>query len=135
MRVLIITTAILIGVFTSGYSQTEKKQKRTAEERANHMTELLEKKLNLTADQRAKVYDLQLNQTKKIEKMRAERSEEMKDRMEKHKEMIADNDKKLEKILNADQIKNYRESKAHQRERAKKHHQGKKGAKMRKEKV
>ena len=96
---------------------------------------MLEKKLNLSPDQKAKVYQLQLDQAKKMEKMRAERSEEMKDRMEKHREVMADNDKKLEKILNAEQLKNYRESKANQKERAGKFHQGKKGGKVRKEKV
>ena len=135
MRALILTTAILFGVLTSGYSQTDKRQKRTAEERAKLKTEMLEKKLSLTADQKAKVYNLQLDQAKKMEKMRADRSEEMKDRMEKHKEVMADNDKKLEKILDADQLKSYRESKTNKRERATKHRHGKKGEKMHKEKV
>lgn len=136
MKALIITMAILLGGITSGYTQNkDAQQKRTAEERAKYMTEALDKKLSLTADQKAKVYDLYLDRAKEMEKMRLQSSAERKNRMEKQKEMIADNDKKLQKILNADQYKKYQEQKAASKEKMKKHHQRKMDGKTQKDKV
>src|SRR5687768_3849209 len=113
MKALMITMALLISGLTSGYSQSrDSGQKRTPEERATHMTEVMNKKLGLAADQKAKVYDLYLDHAKKMEKMRMEASAERKDRMETHKQMMADHDTKLQRILNAEQLKKYEEQKA-----------------------
>lgn len=136
MKAIIIMMALLIGGLTTGYTQTKgTKQKRTAEERATNMTEALTKRLHLAADQKAKVYDLYLNHAKKMEQMRLEASAEKNARMEKYKQMMAEHDKKLQRILNADQFKKYQEYKAISKEKTKKQKQQKKGAKLQKEKV
>jgi membrane-associated HD superfamily phosphohydrolase len=136
MKAFILTAAIMIGVITSGYSQTrESRQKRTPEERARQMTVALEKKLNFTADQSAKVYDLYRERVKKMDKVHREHADQKKDMMEGRKERIADNDKKLEKILNADQLKTYLELRSNKRENVKKHHLQKNEGKMKKARV
>ena len=136
MRALILTIAILIGVITSGYSQnTEGRQKRTVEERANLMTESMAKKLNLSADQKAKVYQLNLDRARQMEKFRTENEKERKDKFEKQKQMRADNDKKMEKILNADQLKIYHEMKATNRQKMNQTHPHKRDGKMKRSKM
>jgi protein CpxP len=131
MRALILTMAILIGVMTSGYSQNkEGKQKRTVEERAKIRTDAMAKKMNLSADQKAKVYELNLDKVKQMEKLRTENAKERKERFEKQKEMSADNDKKLERILNADQLKIYQDMKANSRQRMKQNHPHSRDGKM-----
>lgn len=131
MKSLILMMAILIGVITSGYSQnTEGKQKRTIEERAKLMTESMATKMNLSADQKAKVYQLNLDKIKQMEKLRAENATERKEKFEKQKELRDENDKKLEKILNADQLKVYKEMKANSKRKMDKNHPHRKGEKM-----
>lgn len=136
MKAFILTAAIMIGVIISGYTQTrESKQNRSPEMRATKMTEALEKKLNLTAAQKERIYDLNLERAKKMEKMHREHAAEKKEMMADRKEMMADDDKKMEKILNADQLKTYRELRSNTKEKAKKHHQRKKDGKIKKDKV
>ena len=125
--------ALLVGGLSSGYAQTRvQKQKRTAEERATMMTEALSKRLSLAADQKAKVYDLYLDHAKKMDNMRLEASAEKKARMEKHKQLMADHDERLKKILNADQFKRYQEYKVNSKARMQKHHQNHKDGSMQK---
>lgn len=133
MRALILTLAILIGVITSGFSQnTEGRQKRTVEERATLMTESMAKKMNLSADQKTKVYQLNLEKVKQMEKLRADNAKERKGRFEKQKEMRAENDKKLEKVLNADQLKLYQEMKANNRKKMDQNRPHKRDGKLKK---
>ena len=57
MKGIILSIALLTASITSGYAQQkETGQKRSAEERAKQMTEALDKKLNLSADQEAKIF-------------------------------------------------------------------------------
>ncbi len=136
MKGLILSVALLAASLTSGYAQQkEVGQKRSAEERAKQITEALDKKLNLSANQETKIYDLYLDRAKKMEKMREQRMEEKKDRIEKNRQTLADHDKKLEKILNADQFKLYQEQRNKAKQNMKKRHPHKRDGRMQKDKV
>ncbi|MGY4386580.1 protein CpxP [Pedobacter sp. UYP24] len=66
MRKLILTAAVFIGMGTMAFAQKAEKQHKTPEEKAQHATDVLDKKLSLTADQKSKVYALNLAEIKKI---------------------------------------------------------------------
>lgn len=136
MKGIVLSIALMAAGLTSGYAQQkEAGQKRTAEERAKQMTEALDKKLNLSADQETKVYKLYLERSKKMEKMRVERMKEKRDRLEKNKQSLADHDKKLENILNADQFKLYQEQRNKAKQNMKNRRLHKRDGKMQKNKV
>lgn len=136
MKGLILSIALLATSLTSGYAQQkETGQKRSAEERAKQMTESLDKRLNLSANQETKVYNLNLERIREMEKMRQERMAEKKDRIEKNRQRLADHDKKLEKILNADQFRLYQEQRNKAKQNMKKRHPHKRDGNMNKDKV
>jgi periplasmic protein CpxP/Spy len=136
MKAILITITVLIGLSASGYSQTMPgKQKRTAEERAKMMTEALDKKLNLSSEQESKVYELYLDRTKDMEKMRRERMEDKQERIVKNKRQADDQDKKLQKILNDDQYRMYLEQRKINKEKMKNRHPNKRDGRKQKSKV
>ncbi len=131
-----ITAALVAGLATLGYSQDkperqrregdrterpggEQRQARTPEQRAQMATDALEKKLSLTADQKAKVYALNLERAERMEKTMKSEREFRKEQMEKQKAMMEDSDKKLSKILTKEQQKSYDDMKKESRERMK----------------
>ncbi len=147
MKRLMITAAFVASLITFGYSQDKpertrtegqrserprvdgersertrvERQERTPEQRAQMATDALEKKLSLTADQKAKVYALNLERAQKMEKTMKSEREFRKAQMEKQKSMMAESDKKLAKILTEEQQKSYEEMKKQSRERMKSH--------------
>jgi len=66
MKKLILSAILFISMGTIAMAQTgDKKVKKTPEERAQHATDALDKKLALTPDQKAKVYALNLEDMRK----------------------------------------------------------------------
>ncbi len=127
MKKLMITASLLCGLLSVGYSQdAREKQNKTPKERAQRTTDAMEKKLNLTADQKSKVYEINLDRAKKMNDLRTADKADRTRRMDKQKKLMDDGDQKLNKILNADQQKSYQESKIQMKERAKKHYEGQK---------
>ena len=138
MKKLMITATLLIGLISLGYSQNTPERNRpernrpersgaehqmkTPEERAKMSTDALEKKLNLSPEQKDKVYALNLERAEKMEKIHKSEMAFRKNQMEKHKEMMAESDKKLSKILTAEQQKTLEEMKANRMDRMKQHH-------------
>ncbi len=131
-----ITAALVASLATLGYSQDkperqrregdrterpggEQRQARTPEQRAQMATDALEKKLSLTADQKTKVYALNLERAQRMEKTMKSEREFRKEQMEKQKAMMEDSDKKLSKILTKEQQKSYEDMKKESRERMK----------------
>ncbi len=66
MRKLILTAAVFIGMGTMAFAQNVEKQHKTPEEKAQHITDMLDKNLSLTADQKSKIYTLNLDEIKKL---------------------------------------------------------------------
>ncbi|WP_276346319.1 hypothetical protein [Daejeonella sp. JGW-45] len=150
MKRLMVTAALVASLITVGYSQDKpertrtegqrperphvdgqrpertrlERQERTPEQRAQMATDALEKKLSLTADQKAKVYALNLERAEKMEKAMKSEREFRKAQMEKQRSLMAESDKKLAKILTEEQQKSYDEMKKQSRERMKSRHSG-----------
>lgn len=114
MKKLIIAAVVCIGFAGSGFAQEMKREKevKTPEERAKMMTEMMDKKLALTPDQKSKIYDLNLERANKMERMRTADQKERTKKLEQHKELMLESDKKMERILNDTQRKTYDEMKA-----------------------
>jgi len=109
MKKLILTIAVAVMGFTAVFAQDSTRRVRrempklTAEQRAEKATGMMDKKLSLTADQKKKVYAIELDRAKKVDAYRSEDKSAMKGKM---KERKADMDKSkadLEGVLNADQ--------------------------------
>lgn len=114
MKKIMLTAALLVAFISSGLAQQgtgSKKDKKTPEERANNLTELYEKKLNLSASQKVKIYTINLERINKMQELRSEGS----GTREKREVLIADTEKQIEAVLNDDQRKIY----AEMREKAK----------------
>jgi protein CpxP len=145
MKRLMITAAFIAGLVSFGYSQDKPERtpaergrserpridgmksersrvmppKRSPEQRAQMATDALEKRLSLTADQKAKVYALNLERAEKMEKTMKAQQEFRKAQLQKQKALMEDSDKKLTKILTEEQQKSYQEMKKQSRERMK----------------
>lgn len=81
MKKLILTIAIAFVGITAALAQQDSmkvanapiKPKLTAEQRADLMTKRLDKQLSLSAEQRTKLYDIQLAHAKKMDELKAEK--------------------------------------------------------------
>lgn len=107
-------TFLLIALFTAilSVSKAQPRQQRTPEEMAQRNVEMLEKRLNLTADQKAKVYSTILSQYKTMDSLRTAGRNSDADRQEMFSKMRAmqeENDKKISALLTDDQKKTYEE--------------------------
>lgn len=140
MKNLMMTAALLIGLAGTGYAQDRpqggrpgpgrpgagmmrNQEIKSPEERAKMMTEAMEKRLNLTADQKENVYALNLDRATKMDKMRQSQEKIRKEQMEKGREIMEEHDKKLNKILNEEQQKVLSEAKEKQKQRMQEHRQ------------
>ena len=123
-----IIAGLLIGLIGASYSQDAPLRKgdkavqahremKSAEERAKMSANALEKKLNLTPEQKEKVYALQLERINKMEKLQKAASAYRKNQMEKRKELMADGKEKMNNILTEEQEKTLEEMKTKGKER------------------
>jgi Spy/CpxP family protein refolding chaperone len=128
MKKIMITAGLLIGLIGASYSQDAPLRKgdkavqahremKSAEERAKMSANALEKKLNLTPEQKEKVYALQLERINKMEKLQKAAIAYRKNQMEKRKELMADGKEKMNNILTEEQEKTLEEMKTKGKER------------------
>jgi protein CpxP len=67
MKKLILSAILFISMGTVAMAQkSDKKIHKTPEERAQHATDMLDKKLSLTADQKSRIYALNLEDMRKV---------------------------------------------------------------------
>lgn len=125
MKRAILTVAIAVMGFTAAFAQdTTRKARRempkmTAEQRAEKATASMEKKLSLTADQKTKVYQVELDRAKKMDALRTGNPADMK---AKRGEMKASMDKSkadLDNILTPEQKTKMETIRAEQKEKMK----------------
>jgi protein CpxP len=106
MKKALITLAIAVMGITVGYGQTSaQKDKATPVQKAEKSTEKLQKELSLTADQKKKVYAIELdryNKTANLHKSGRESKSVLKDQQ---KAIKKDTEAKLDQVLNAEQKK------------------------------
>ncbi len=101
--------AIAVMGFTAVFAQDSTKRQRrpmpklSAEQRAEKSTGMMEKKLNLTADQKQKVYAIELDRAKKMDAYRSEDRAAIKGKMKERKADLEKSRADLDKILTADQ--------------------------------
>jgi protein CpxP len=122
MKRLFFTLAIAALGFSGAYAQTSTpKQKLTAEQKAEKSSAKLQKELALTADQKQKVYAIELDKFKKAGILRESAKSANTAVKERHEGIKKDTEAKLAKVLTADQNKKLELIKAEKQE----HHQGK----------
>ncbi len=136
MKKLMITAALVASLISLGYSQdkperprkegertermrVDKREAKSPVERAQMATDALEKKLNLTADQKTKVLALNLERAERMEKTMKSDHEFRKNQMEKQRSLMEESEKKLSKILTEEQKKTYEDMKKQSREKMK----------------
>lgn len=109
MKKAILTIAIAVMGFTAAFAQDSTKRARrqmpkmTAEQRAEKATARLEKELSLTADQKTKIYAVELENAKKVETWRSADQGDMKGKMKERKEAMQAQKAKIDGILTAEQ--------------------------------
>jgi len=122
MKRIILTALLFAGLATAGFSQERQpREHRTPEERAQHMTDALSKKLSLSDQQKNEIYKINLDRAKEFEKLRTAGEKRNKKDFEQGKKLFEESDKKITKVLNNDQRKAYEELKAQRQEKAKDH--------------
>lgn len=124
MKKLIFTAMLFISMGTMAFAQQDstKRVRKTPEEKAQHFTDALAEKLSLTADQKTKIYAINLDGMKKVKENHAKGSKPDRAAM---KASMEERDNQINTVLNDDQRKTYQELKAKKAESFKKH--GKRG--------
>jgi Spy/CpxP family protein refolding chaperone len=98
--------------------------KMTAEQRAEKVTSRLEKQLSLTADQKTKIYAIELENAKKMEAWRSADHSDMKGKMKERKAAIDEQKAKVDAVLTADQKTKMDAFRAEAREKGEKMRKG-----------
>jgi protein CpxP len=123
MKKLIFTAILFISMGTMAMAQQadHKKTHKTPEEKAQHLTNSLDKKLSLTADQKSKIYAISLDGIKQMKKSHVKGQKPdpsvMKTEMDKR-------DGQISAVLNSNQRKAYQEWKVEKMKSMKKHRKG-----------
>ena len=127
-----ITAILFISMGTMAFAQQDggKKAHKTPEEKAHKLTNALEKKLSLTADQKSKVYAISLDGAKQMQKNRVKGQKPDRTVM---KAELEKRDGQIIAVLNDAQRKAYQEWKTEKMKSMKEH--GKKRGKDGAEKV
>jgi len=109
MKKAILTIAIAVMGLSAAFAQDTTKRvrrqmpKMTAEQRAERVTARMEKQLSLTADQKSKIYAIELDNAKKIDAWRTADKGEMKGKMKERKAAIDSQKAKIDAVLTAEQ--------------------------------
>ncbi|MNY28568.1 hypothetical protein D3C86_1625510 [compost metagenome] len=111
-----------MGTMAFAQQDSIKKVRKTPEQKAQHATDALAKKLSLTEDQKTKIYTINLEGMKKAKENHVKGQ---KPDMAAMKASMEERDSQINGVLNDDQRKIYQEVKAKRAESSKKH--GKKG--------
>lgn len=120
MKRLIFTAILFISMGTMAFAQEgdAKKVRKTPEEKAQYLTDALDKKLSLTADQKSKIYAISLDG---IKQMKASHVKGEKPDRTKMKAELEKRDGQITALLNDDQRKVYQQWKTEKMKSMKKH--------------
>lgn len=125
MKKLLIICGLLFSVITFAQAQQDGGRRMgTPEERAKRNTEMLTKKLSLTADQQTKVSAIYLEQATAMKKMREDASGDRDAMRAAMKKSSEESDAKVTALLNDDQKKAYTAYKEERKEAMKKRAEG-----------
>ena len=117
MKKLVLSAILVLGITLSGFSQ-EKPQRtqKSPEERAQRMTDALDKKLSLTENQKQQVYQLNLERAQAMQHSKGTGKHQD---MSQRKAQFEANESRLLSILNTDQRSAYEQLKAERAEKFK----------------
>ena len=90
---------------TEGRQRLERDDKLTPEQRAEKAASAMQKKLNLTDEQKQKVQSIELDRAKKNEEWRKQDDKSNKNKMEERKAFMMASKEKIDKILTEEQRK------------------------------
>lgn len=115
-----ITAILFISMGTMAFAQKDvaKKHHKTPEEKAQKLTAALEKKLALTADQKAKIYTISLNGINEVQKKHVKGQKPDRTAM---KAEFEKRDQQISAVLNDTQRKAYQEWKTEKMKSMKEH--------------
>lgn len=106
MKTFILAIAVLVGG-TAMAQQQEKKEPKTTEQRATHITEKMTAKLGLDAAQKAKIYDINLGIAQKNDALRQNTSLTQEQKIAQLKENQDARKAQYKEVLSADQYAKY----------------------------
>jgi protein CpxP len=109
---------ILAGVCAAGLALAEPQQPQRSPE---HRMQMLSKRLNLTADQQAKLLPIMTDRQQQIRAIFQDSSLTKEDRMAKMKAVRKDSNAKIEALLTNDQRQNFEQLQQELRQRARDH--------------
>lgn len=104
MKRLILVIALITSI--SVLANAQQKASKTPAQKADHKTESLQKKLNLTASQNKQVNAILLAETTRKDSLKAHKGDKKANKAA-HKAIEAQTEQKLNAVLNADQKKAY----------------------------
>ena len=121
MKKLFLTLAIAVAGLTAGYAQSTStaKQKMTPAQRAEKSTAKLQQELSLTADQKQKVYAIELDKANKAEEWHKKNHDARKAMKDQHEAVKKNTDAQLDKVLTAEQKQKLNTLKAEKKEKSK----------------
>ncbi|RFZ95431.1 hypothetical protein D0C36_07880 [Mucilaginibacter conchicola] len=101
MKKIFLMLAFVAGTAVVANAQT--KAPKSPDQRAQHRTAALTKKLNLSADQSAKVNAILLKQASQMDSLKANKPADRKANFEAHKAVFANTDAQIKAVLKPDQ--------------------------------
>jgi Spy/CpxP family protein refolding chaperone len=110
MKKYILTIGLFVAIVANTFAQ--KGQQKTPEERAQKSTEMMEKNLSLTADQKTKIYAASLERMKAMEVLRTAAGEGNKPDQEQMKAISQKFNKVVKETLTAEQNAKMEEERA-----------------------
>lgn len=110
---------MVLGISVLAQAQNKGRQHHNPQQRAQHVSDMLQKKLNLSADQTAKVKDILLAQATQMDSLKANKAGDKKANREAFKAQLQKTDGQLAAVFTADQNKTYSEFKAQMKEKFK----------------
>ncbi|WP_316784375.1 hypothetical protein [Pedobacter frigiditerrae] len=122
MKKILYTIALVVMGITASYAQKRERtgrENQTPEQRAEKAATALQQKLSLTADQKQKVQQIELDRIKKNEEWRKADEGTMKGKMEERKAYMKASKDKMDAILTADQKKTLEASRAEMKDKMK----------------
>ncbi|MBL4678329.1 MAG: hypothetical protein JKY70_19325 [Mucilaginibacter sp.] len=122
MKKIFLMLAFVAGVSVAANAQT--KAPKSPDERAQHRTAALTKKLNLSADQSAKVNAILLKQASRVDSLKANKPTDRKVNFEAHKAIFATTDAQINAVLKPDQQTAYANLKAEMKAKGHGRHHG-----------
>jgi len=121
MNKLIVSSLLILLGFGS-YAQNAqtdqtKAKTRTPEQRAEHLTNWMNKKLTLTADQKAKIYDVNLKYAKMNQETRSNDADDKKSMHQELKANETEREAEFKAILTPDQLQAFQTAKQELKEK------------------